>query len=145
MSDLLLARFLLAGAGGGASDDGRPDPGTVAEALVALGRSLDRFVQEDDLNNALSVLHTGALALTFADRPAVGAQLLHAVRRHAVRHGVRPESTDPLGAAGLERWLAGALDPSSRAAAEQAADGLDWAGMVALLDPAGGTAATRGR
>jgi hypothetical protein len=103
---------------------------------VALRRSLDRFSQEDDRNNALSVLHTGALALTLAGRPADGARLLHAVRRHAVRHGVRPEFTDPLGAAGLARWLDGALDPRSRSAAEQAADRDDWADMAAVLDPA---------
>ncbi|WP_158647386.1 BTAD domain-containing putative transcriptional regulator [Actinoplanes sp. ATCC 53533] len=122
MSELLLARAWLVPAD--------PDP---AAALGVLGAALARFREEDDVSNVLSCLHTGAYAVTLSGRPALGAALLAAVRRHGARRGLRPDATDPATTAALGAALDEALDPVARAAAEAKGADLDEAAMIALL------------
>ncbi|GAA3337684.1 hypothetical protein GCM10020358_14890 [Amorphoplanes nipponensis] len=122
MSELLLARAWLAPAD--------PDP---AAALRALGAALERFREEDDVGNVLSCLHTGAYAVTLSGRPAQGATLLAAVRRHGSRRGLRPDATDPATTTSLAAALDEALDPVTRAAAEADGAALDEAAMIATL------------
>ena len=125
MSELLLARAWL--------DRADPDP---EAALRALGASLARFREEDDVGNLLSCLHTGAYALTLSGRPEQGAVLLAAVRRHAARRGLRLEATDPVNSAALRAALSAALDPVTRAAADTDGAALEVTAMIAML-PAG--------
>ncbi len=123
MSEMMLARALLT-AGTGDAAGTRP-----AEALVMLRRALSRFVEEDDVGNVLSCMHTGAYALVLTGRVEEGATLLAAVRRYAARRGIDPDTVDPVRSAALEAALHG-ID---RAGAERTAAGLDESALPAFL------------
>jgi predicted ATPase/DNA-binding SARP family transcriptional activator len=93
MTELYLARSLLQRAW--QTRQTRP----AEQALTLLRHAQQRFEREEDLATALSVLHTGTLALALTGRPAQAARLHAAVHQHAVRYGIRPERTDPDSAA----------------------------------------------
>ncbi|HEX8930234.1 MAG TPA: AfsR/SARP family transcriptional regulator, partial [Actinomycetota bacterium] len=125
MSEMMLARALLTD-----GDDGmRP-----ADALVMLRRALSRFVEEDDVGNVLSCMHTGAYALVLTGRVTEGATLLAAVRRYAARRGIDPDTADPVRTAALEAALRG-ID---RTGAERTAAGLDESALPGFLAEAKG-------
>jgi predicted ATPase/DNA-binding SARP family transcriptional activator len=92
MTELYLARSLLQRAWQ------TRDPRPAEQALTLLRHALQRFEREEDLSTALSVLHTGTLALALTGRPAQAARLRAAVHQHAVRYGLRPDRTYSYGA-----------------------------------------------
>jgi predicted ATPase/DNA-binding SARP family transcriptional activator len=87
MTELYLARSLLQRAW--QTRQARP----AEQALTLLRHAQQRFEREEDLATALSVLHTGTLALALTGRPAQAARLHAAVHQHAVRYGMRPDRT----------------------------------------------------
>jgi predicted ATPase/DNA-binding SARP family transcriptional activator len=89
MTELYLARSLLQRAW--QTHQSRP----AERALTLLRHAQQRFQREDDLCTALSVLHTATVALALIGRPHQAARLRTAVQQHAVRYGIRPDSTDP--------------------------------------------------
>jgi tetratricopeptide (TPR) repeat protein len=98
MSELLLARALLRDDGTGADPEA---------ALVVLERAVTGFDDDNDVGNVLAGLQTSALALAMTGRFAEAATLAAAVRRAAVRRGLKPEAADPLGVAATTALLAG--------------------------------------
>jgi hypothetical protein len=108
MADLLLARSMLTAA---VALPAAQRSAEVGAALPVLRRALARFLGEDDVSNVLGSLQSGALALVLAGRAAEGARMLAGVRRIAVRRGLRPDATDPAGAAALAAALTGTAEP----------------------------------
>jgi predicted ATPase/DNA-binding SARP family transcriptional activator len=89
MTELYLARSLLRRAW--QTHQAQP----AERALTLLRNALQRFQHEEDLCTTLSVLHTATLALALTGRPYQAARLRTAVHQHAIRYGIRPDSTDP--------------------------------------------------
>jgi predicted ATPase len=116
MAELYLGRSLIQRAR--QTRDTRP----AEQALTVLRRALQRFEGEEDTSTALSVLHTGALALALTGRQERAKQLRTAVHQHAVRYGLRPDRTDPYSAA---------MAPPTPSSTETST--LTWSQMLSLL------------
>lgn len=133
MTELYLARSLLQRAW----QTRQPQP--AERALDLLRNAQQRFQHEEDLCTALSVLHTATLALALTGRPGQAARLRTAVRQHAVRYGIRPDSTDP-NRATFHAALTHLLEDQPT---EEPATTSSWAETLALLttdSPTGGPA-----
>ncbi|MGO1055480.1 BTAD domain-containing putative transcriptional regulator [Crossiella sp. CA198] len=69
----------------------RTTPHLATEALTALRTALDRYLRTEDISFTLIVLTTLAAALHQFGAPGQGAELLAAVHRERLRHGIQPE------------------------------------------------------
>ncbi|BCJ47847.1 hypothetical protein GCM10010168_22060 [Actinoplanes ianthinogenes] len=113
----------------GVTSRGGGSPLDPEAALAAIRRSLWLFRAADDLGNALTCLHMGALALALAGRVDTAAVLLTAVRGYSVRRGIDPNLVSPALTAAIEATM---QDAGWEAAARAAQD-LSEQEMIDLL------------
>ncbi|MBB4678710.1 BTAD domain-containing putative transcriptional regulator [Crossiella cryophila] len=70
----------------------RTTPHLATAALTALRTALDRYLRTEDISFTLIVLTTLATALHQFGAPGQGAEVLAAVHRERLRHGIQPEA-----------------------------------------------------